>query len=136
MFIVLLWLFECPGFQESAESREIAIRNVDDFLADVDAVVAVDFTDFVDGNNIGTVYAQEFFFGQHLLDGFHRQVGNERFGLVVEVEQHVVFHAIDIDDVVNIDVLPLAIDTDEYGVGNDRFIEGYYPEKTEGISTY
>jgi LCP family protein required for cell wall assembly len=25
---------------------------------------------------------------------------------------------------------------DEYGVGNDRFIEGYYPEKTEGISTY
>jgi hypothetical protein len=26
--------------------------------------------------------------------------------------------------------------TDEYGVGNDRFIEGYYPEKTEGISTY
>ena len=26
--------------------------------------------------------------------------------------------------------------TDEYGVGNDRFIDGYYPEKTEGISTY
>ncbi|MBR0411862.1 MAG: LCP family protein [Eubacterium sp.] len=26
--------------------------------------------------------------------------------------------------------------TDQYGVGNDRFIEGYYPEKTEGISTY
>ncbi|MBQ9155245.1 MAG: LCP family protein [Eubacterium sp.] len=25
---------------------------------------------------------------------------------------------------------------DEYGVGNDRFIQGYYPEKTEGISTY
>ena len=25
---------------------------------------------------------------------------------------------------------------DSYGVGNDRFIEGYYPEKTEGISTY
>lgn len=25
---------------------------------------------------------------------------------------------------------------DEYGVGNDNFIEGYYPEKTEGISTY
>jgi LCP family protein required for cell wall assembly len=26
--------------------------------------------------------------------------------------------------------------TDEYGIGNDRFIDGYYPEKTEGISTY
>ena len=25
---------------------------------------------------------------------------------------------------------------EEYGVGNDRFIDGYYPEKTEGISTY
>ena len=25
---------------------------------------------------------------------------------------------------------------DEYGVGNDRFINGYYPEKTDGISTY
>lgn len=25
---------------------------------------------------------------------------------------------------------------DSYGVGNDRFIKGYYPEKTEGISTY
>ena len=25
---------------------------------------------------------------------------------------------------------------DEYGVGNDNFIDGYYPEKTEGISTY
>ena len=26
--------------------------------------------------------------------------------------------------------------TEEYGVGNNNFIEGYYPEKTEGISTY
>lgn len=26
--------------------------------------------------------------------------------------------------------------SDEYGIGNDDFIEGYYPEKTEGISTY
>lgn len=25
---------------------------------------------------------------------------------------------------------------DNYGVGNNNFIEGYYPEKTEGISTY
>ncbi len=25
---------------------------------------------------------------------------------------------------------------DKYGIGNDRFIKGYYPEKTEGISTY
>lgn len=25
---------------------------------------------------------------------------------------------------------------DEYGVGNDRFVDGYYPEKTDGISTY
>jgi len=25
---------------------------------------------------------------------------------------------------------------ENYGVGNDRFIDGYYPEKTEGISTY
>ena len=25
---------------------------------------------------------------------------------------------------------------DSYGVGNDKFIKGYYPEKTEGISTY
>jgi len=25
---------------------------------------------------------------------------------------------------------------DAYGIGNDHFIEGYYPDKTEGISTY
>ena len=25
---------------------------------------------------------------------------------------------------------------DSYGIGNDRFIDGYYPEKTEGFSTY
>ncbi len=25
---------------------------------------------------------------------------------------------------------------DEYGLGSDNFIEGYYPEKTEGITTY
>ena len=25
---------------------------------------------------------------------------------------------------------------DSYGIGNDKFIDGYYPEKTEGISTY
>ena len=25
---------------------------------------------------------------------------------------------------------------ENYGVGNDRFVDGYYPEKTEGISTY
>ena len=25
---------------------------------------------------------------------------------------------------------------ENYGIGNDRFIDGYYPEKTEGISTY
>ncbi|MDO4976561.1 MAG: LCP family protein [Eubacteriales bacterium] len=25
---------------------------------------------------------------------------------------------------------------DNYGIGNDHFINGYYPEKTEGISTY
>ncbi len=25
---------------------------------------------------------------------------------------------------------------ENYGVGNDKFIDGYYPEKTEGISTY
>ncbi len=25
---------------------------------------------------------------------------------------------------------------EEYGIGNDRFVDGYYPEKTEGISTY
>ncbi len=26
--------------------------------------------------------------------------------------------------------------TESYGIGNDQFINGYYPEKTEGISTY
>ena len=25
---------------------------------------------------------------------------------------------------------------ENYGIGNDRFVDGYYPEKTEGISTY
>lgn len=44
---------------EGVECLLVTFRHMDDFLADVDAVVAINFLDFVNGNDIGTVYAQE-----------------------------------------------------------------------------
>ena len=90
---------------------------MDDFLADVDAVVAVDLLNLVDGNDVRTMDTKETVLGQHVLYGFHRQVGNQSFGLVVEIEQHIVLHTIDIGDLVDRYVTPFAIDADENGVG-------------------
>ena len=61
---------------------------MDDFFSDVDAIVAIDL---LDGNDVGAMNAQEAVLGQHVLYGFHRQMGDQRLGLVVEIEQHVVF---------------------------------------------
>ena len=63
------------------------------------------------------MYAQEFVFGQHFLHGLHRQVGDQWPWFVVEIEKHIVFHAVDIGDLVNGDVSPFPIDPDENGIG-------------------
>ena len=96
---------------------QVAVGDVDDFLADIHAVVTVYFLNLVYSDDIRPVDAQKTVFGQHALYGFHHQMGDERFGLIVEIEQHVVFHAVDIDDLVDSHVSPLIIDSDEDGVG-------------------
>ena len=103
-------------FEEGSESREIAIRHVDDFLADVYAVVTIDLADLVCGNDIGTMDAQELVSWQHLLYSLHGQVGDQRLGLVVEIKHHVVLDTADVGNLVDHHAAPLAIDADKDGV--------------------
>lgn len=42
-------------FQEGLESGEIPFWNVDDLVTDIDAVVTIDFLDFVDMNDVRTM---------------------------------------------------------------------------------
>lgn len=106
----------CSRFEKFAEGLEITIRHVDDFLANIYAVVSVDLADLIDGNDIGTVDAQELFRRQHLFYGLHREVGNQRLGLVIEIEHHIVLNTADIGNLIDHDVTSLAIDTDKDGI--------------------
>ena len=90
--------------------------DVDDFLGDIDAIVAVNFLNLINGNNVGTMNAQKLVLGQHLLYGFHRQMGDQCLGLVVKIEQHIVFHTIDISDLVDGYVAPFAVNADKDGI--------------------
>ena len=78
-------MFDDACFQELSESLQVAVRDVYDFLADVDAVVAIHFLNLVNGDDIRPMDAQETVFGQHVLYGFHRQMCDERLWLVVEI---------------------------------------------------
>lgn len=90
---------------------------MDDFFTDVDAIVAIDLLNLVDGNDVGAMNAQEAVLGQHILYGFHRQMGDKRLGFVVEIEQHVVFHTVDVGDLVDGHIAPFAINADKDGIG-------------------
>ena len=57
-----LWL-EWACFDERTELLLIPFRHMDDFLTDVDAVVSINFLDFIYSDDIGTMYAQEFICG-------------------------------------------------------------------------
>ena len=48
-----------PLFQECTEVVDIAIRHMDDFISDVDAIVTIYFLYLVQGNDVGTMYAHE-----------------------------------------------------------------------------
>ena len=89
---------------------------MDDFLADVHTVVSVNLVDFIDSNDIGTMDAQKLFRWQHLFYGLHGEVSDEWFGLIVEIEHHVVFDTTDVGDLVDNDVTPLTIDSKEDSV--------------------
>ena len=106
------------AFEESSESREVAIRHVDDFLADVYTVVTIDLADLVCGNDIGTMDAQELVSWQHLFYGLHRQVGDQRLGFVVEIKHHVVLDTANIGYLVDNNITPLTIDFEE-----NRFVD-------------
>ena len=95
------------------ESGEIGLRHVDDLFADVDAVVAVYLADLVEADDEGPVYSHELLWGEHLLDGLHREMGDEWSPLAVEVEHHVVLHAADVDDVADGYLAVLAVDFEE-----------------------
>ena len=110
-----------------AEGLQIAVRDMDDLVTDIDTVVAIDFLDFVDMDDVGTMDTKELVLGQHFFYRLHRQMGDQRLGLVVEIEQHVVFHAIDVGNLVDGYVAPFAIDADKDGIGllrllNDRLL--------------
>ena len=45
-------MFDDACFQELSESLQVAVRDVYDLLADVDAVVAIHFLNLVNGDDI------------------------------------------------------------------------------------
>ena len=109
-------VFYCTCVEELAEGLQIAVRDVDDFLTDIDAVVAVNLLNLVNGNDVGAMDTQKLIFGQHVLYGFHRQVGDQWFWLVVEIKHHIVFHTIDVGDLIDGYITPFAINPDEKSI--------------------
>ena len=106
-------MLDNAGFQELPEGLQVAVGYVYDFLSDVNTVVAVYFLNFVNCNDVGAMNTQEMFFWQHVFHSFHRQMGDKRLGLIVKIKQHIVFHAVYIDNIIDSQVPPLAIDPDE-----------------------
>ena len=86
---------------------------MDDLLADIDAVVAVHLADLLQADNKRTMYAHKLLCGQHILNGFHREMGNERTPFTFEVEHHVVLHPADVDDVADGNLTVFAVDFEE-----------------------
>ena len=104
---------------------------MDDFFANIDAVITIYFPDLVEANDKGTMDAHELLSGQHLLNGLHREMGDQRTALTVEVKHHVVFHATDIDDVADGNLTILAVDLEEERCGLP-FISTVYSLLTPG----
>ncbi len=52
-------VFYCTCVEELAEGLQIAVRDVDDFLTDIDAVVAVNLLNLVNGNDVGAMDTQK-----------------------------------------------------------------------------
>ena len=103
-------------FQEGLESGEVAFWNVDDLVTDIDTVVAIDFLDFVDMDDVGTMDAKKLVFGQHFFYSLHCQVSNQCLGLIVKVEHHIVLHAIYIRNLVDSDIVPFSLYTNKNGI--------------------
>ena len=84
------------GFQVFLEPGEEDFGHVDDLFSYVDAVVTVDLTYLVEGDDVRTVYPHELLWGQHLFHSLHGEMGDERFVLTLQVEHDVVLHAADV----------------------------------------
>ena len=103
------------GVEILLEGGEIGLRHMDDFVADIDAVIAVYLADLVEADDEGPVYSHELLWGEHLLDGLHREMGDEWSPLAVEIEHHIILHPADVDDVANGYLAVLAVDFEEDG---------------------
>ena len=95
------------------EGGEIGLRHVDDFVADIDAVVAVYLADLVKADDEGTVHSHELLWRQHVLNGFHREMGDEGTPFTFEIEHHIVLHSADVDDVADGNLAVFAVDFEE-----------------------
>lgn len=106
-------MLDHAGFHKLPKGLQITVGDVYDFVSDVNAVVTVHFLNFVNSNDVGAMNTQETFFWQHVFYSLHRQMGDKRLGLIVKIKQHIVFHAVYIDNIIDSQVPPLAIDPDE-----------------------
>lgn len=93
-------LIHRPFLQEGLEGVDVALWHMDNFITYIDAVITVNFLDLVKGYDIRTVYTHEMSGGKHSFNRFHGQVGNQGFGLVIEVKHHVILHSAHIDDMI------------------------------------
>lgn len=106
-------MLDHAGFHKLPKGLQITVGDVYDFVSDVNAVVTVHFLNFVNSNDVGAMNTQETFFWQHVFYSLHRQMGDKRLRLIVKIKQHIVFHAVYIDNIIDSQVPPLAIDPDE-----------------------
>ena len=67
------------------------------------------------------MYTHKLLCGQHILNGFHREMGNERTPFTLEVEHHVVLHPADVDNVADGYLTVFAVDFEEK---SSRRVEG------------
>ena len=88
---------------------------MNDLVTDIDTVVAIHLPYLAESHYIGTVNAHELLGRQHLLNGLHRQMGNQRLALIAEVEHHIVLQATDVEDVADGYLAELAIDLNVKG---------------------
>ena len=70
----------------------ISFCHTNNLLTDIETVVTIHTTDFVEGDDIGTMNTHELRIGQHVFHRFHRQMGHQRTLLAFEIEHHVVLH--------------------------------------------
>ena len=93
---------------------------MDDLVADVDAVVAVDGADVCQGDDERAVHAHEALRRQHVFHGFHGEVADESLALAVNAEDDVVLHSVDVENAVEGYLAQFAVHLDEDGGGFGR----------------